>query len=71
VGVFEGKIVDIGRDQVTVMLAGTPAKVDDFEDLIRPFGIAELQRTGRVALPKLERRSARLHSVQAASDEAG
>jgi acetolactate synthase I/III small subunit len=71
VGVFEGKIVDIGRDRMTVMLAGTPAKVDDFEDLIRPFGIAELQRTGRVALPKLERRSARLHSVEAVSDEAG
>ena len=40
-------------DRVTVMLAGTPSRVDDFEDLIRPFGIIELQRTGLVALPKL------------------
>ncbi len=63
VSVFEGKIVDIGRDRVTVMLAGPPSKIDDFEDLIRPLGIAELQRTGRVALPKLERQAARLHSV--------
>jgi len=69
VSVFEGKIVDIGLDRMTVMLAGPPAKVDDFEDLIRPLGIAELQRTGRVALPKLERRSSRLHSVGAADDE--
>jgi acetolactate synthase-1/3 small subunit len=63
VGVFEGKIVDVGRDRMTVMLAGSPSKIDDFENLIRPYGIVELQRTGRVALPKLERRAARLHSV--------
>ncbi|MFP3907993.1 MAG: acetolactate synthase small subunit, partial [Acidimicrobiales bacterium] len=34
---------------------GSPVKVDDFEELLRPYGIVELQRTGRVALPKLER----------------
>ena len=63
VGVFEGKIVDVGQDSITVMLAGAPSKVDDFENLIRPYGIVELQRTGRVALPKLERRSSRLRSI--------
>ena len=35
----------------------------DFEELIRPFGIIELQRTGRVALPRLERATTRLRSV--------
>jgi len=55
VGVFEGKIVDVGGAYLTVMLAGEPDKLDDFEDLMRPYGIAELQRTGRVALPKLDR----------------
>jgi len=55
VGVFEGKIIDVGHDRLTVMLAGSPTKVDDFEDLIRSYGIVELQRTGRVALPMLER----------------
>jgi acetolactate synthase-1/3 small subunit len=64
VQVFEGRIVDVGQDTLTVMLAGTPAKLDDFEDLMRPFGIAELQRTGRVALPKLERQAPRLRSVR-------
>jgi acetolactate synthase-1/3 small subunit len=62
VQVFEGKIVDVGLDQLTVMLAGTPNKVDDFEDLMRQYGIVDMQRTGRVALPKLERQ-ARLRSV--------
>lgn len=55
VGLFEGRIVDVGAVQLTVMLAGEPEKLDDFEELMRPYGIVELQRTGRVALPKLER----------------
>jgi acetolactate synthase-1/3 small subunit len=57
VGVFEGKMVDVGADALTVMLAGEPDKLDDFEELMRPYGITELQRTGRVALPKLERQA--------------
>jgi acetolactate synthase-1/3 small subunit len=65
VGVFEGKIVDVGTDQMTVTLSGTPAKLDDFEDLMRQYGIVDMQRTGRVALPKLERQ-ARLRSVAGA-----
>ena len=63
VQVFEGRIVDVGHETLTVMLAGTPSRLDDFEELVRPFGIAELQRTGRVALPKLERQASRLPSV--------
>ncbi|MDP9071343.1 MAG: acetolactate synthase small subunit [Actinomycetota bacterium] len=63
VQVFEGKIVGVGSQEVTVMLAGHPSKVDDFEELMRPYGIVELQRTGRVALPKLERQAPRLRSV--------
>ena len=44
-------------------LTASLAKIDDFEDLMRAYGIVELQRTGRVALPKLERQVTRLHSV--------
>jgi acetolactate synthase I/III small subunit len=53
----------VGHDELTVMLAGSPAKVDDLEELMRPYGIVELQRTGRVALPKLERQATRLRSI--------
>ena len=41
VGVFEGKIVDVGPERLTVMLAGAPTKLDDFEDLIGGYGIVE------------------------------
>ncbi|HLG91994.1 MAG TPA: acetolactate synthase small subunit [Acidimicrobiales bacterium] len=64
VGVFEGRIVDVGFDELTIMLAGSPAKLDDFEELMRAHGIVELQRTGRVALPKLERQAPRLRPVR-------
>jgi len=66
VNVFEGTIVDVGHDEITVMLAGRPDKLDDFEDLMRTYEIVELQRTGRVALPKLERQAPRLRSVKGA-----
>jgi acetolactate synthase-1/3 small subunit len=57
VGLFEGKIIDVAPAQLTVMLAGHPAELDGFEDLVRPYRITELQRTGRVALPKLDRQA--------------
>ncbi len=63
VGVFGGRVVDVGRDQLTVMVAGSPSQIDDFEDLMGSCGIVELQRTGRVALPKLERQAPRLRAV--------
>ena len=63
VQLFEGRIVGVGHEQLTVMLAGSPVKLDDLEELMRPYGIVELQRTGRVALPKLERQAPRLRSV--------
>ncbi len=66
VDVFSGRILDVGHEDLTVSLDESPAKVDDFEELLRPYGIVELQRTGRVALPKIER-PARLRGVRRAS----
>ena len=63
VQVFQGRILDVGHDTMTVELAGTPTKLDDFEDLMRSYGIVELQRTGRIALARLERQVPRLRSL--------
>ncbi|HLN15254.1 MAG TPA: acetolactate synthase small subunit [Acidimicrobiales bacterium] len=63
VGVFGGEVVNVGPDRITVMVAGHPEKVDDFEGLLRDYERVELQRTGRVALPKLERRPGRDQGV--------
>ena len=62
VNIFEGKILAVGSEAVTVSLDGHPNKLDDFEALLAGYGIVELQRTGRIALPKLDR-DARLRAV--------
>ena len=53
--IFEAKVLAVGTDALTISLDGNPEKLDDFEDLLRGYGIVESQRTGRVALPKLDR----------------
>ena len=62
INIFEGKIIAVAESALTVSLEGHPDKLDDFEDLLAGYGIVELQRTGRVALPKLDR-GARLRAV--------
>ena len=64
VQIFEGKILAVGQGAITVSLEGAPEKLDDFEELLRSYGIVELQRTGRIALPKLERDSGRLRALK-------
>ncbi len=64
VRIFEGKILAVGPEALTVSLEGHPDKVDDFEEMLRPYGFVELQRTGRVALPKLEREASRLRALK-------
>ena len=70
VNIFEGKILAVGAEAVTVSLDGYPGKLDDFEELLAGYGIVELQRTGRVALPKLDR-AARLRAVTNPTGKAG
>jgi acetolactate synthase-1/3 small subunit len=62
--IFEAKILDVGFDAMTLMVAGQPDKLDAMTDLLKPFGIIELQRTGRIALPKLSRQSSKLRVVK-------
>jgi acetolactate synthase-1/3 small subunit len=52
---FGGEVLDGADDELTVMLADSPEILDDFERLLSGYKIVELQRTGRVALPKLGR----------------
>ena len=60
----------MGVEAITVSLDGHPDKLDDFEELLSGYGLVELQRTGRVALPKLDR-EARLRAVSNKQGKAG
>jgi acetolactate synthase-1/3 small subunit len=62
--IFEAKILDVGYEALTLMVAGQPDKLDAMTDLLKPFGIVELQRTGRIALPKLTRQPSKLRVVK-------
>ncbi|MFV0315638.1 MAG: acetolactate synthase small subunit [Microthrixaceae bacterium] len=53
-GLFEAEVIDVGATELTLSLDDTPGRLDDLEALLRPHGIVDLQRTGRVALPRLE-----------------
>jgi acetolactate synthase-1/3 small subunit len=64
VDVYDGRIVNVGHERLTISLEGHPDQIDDFEELLRPYGIVELQRTGRVALPKIDNSAARLRAVR-------
>jgi acetolactate synthase-1/3 small subunit len=64
--IFEAKIVDVGFEAVMLMVGGTPDKLDAISELLEPYGILELQRTGRIALGRLDREpvNRRLRAVQ-------
>jgi acetolactate synthase-1/3 small subunit len=48
--VFRGRIVDVAFDEVMIEISGQERKIEAFIDLVRPFGIRELVRTGRIAM---------------------
>ncbi|MBS0209498.1 MAG: acetolactate synthase small subunit [Planctomycetes bacterium] len=50
VDIFRARIVDVSQDEVMIEISGTERKIDAFIDLMRPFGIKELARTGRIAM---------------------
>jgi acetolactate synthase I/III small subunit len=48
-------VADIGRDAITFEVVGRPEEVEAFEELVRPYGVRELVRTGRVGLRRPSR----------------
>ena len=50
--IFRGKTVDVSKRSVTVEVTGTDDKIAAFEELVRPFGLIEMVRTGEVAVAR-------------------
>lgn len=63
VDIFEGKILAVTNDRITLSLDGKPDKIDDFEALLDDYEIVEMHRSGRIALPKIGREVPRLRAV--------
>jgi acetolactate synthase-1/3 small subunit len=49
---FKAEIVDLSQKSVTLEVVGEPSKVEQFIEIVRPYGIQELIQTGRVSFAK-------------------
>jgi acetolactate synthase-1/3 small subunit len=50
--IFRGKTVDVSKRTVTVEITGADEKIEAFEEMVRPFGLIEMVRTGEVAVAR-------------------
>jgi acetolactate synthase I/III small subunit len=50
VTIFRGKIIDVGRQSYIIEITGGEDKIAAILQLVQPFGISEIVRTGRVAM---------------------
>jgi acetolactate synthase-1/3 small subunit len=51
-GIFSATAVDVGVSTITFELAGRPEKLADFVELMRPYGVVDLVKSGRIAMAK-------------------
>ena len=61
--VFNARVADVGPDTIVFEVVGEPEQLDSFEELVRPHGIRELTRTGRIGLKRASVRRVRLQRV--------
>ncbi|MDD2553165.1 MAG: acetolactate synthase small subunit [Desulfotomaculaceae bacterium] len=61
VDIFRARIVDVSPKTLTIEVTGNDGKVTAFEDSLRPFGIKELVRTGKIAMLRGKRASSKNH----------
>ncbi len=50
--IFRAKIVDVQPKSLTIEITGDESKMDKFLELMNPFGVQEIARTGKIALPR-------------------
>jgi len=50
--IFRARVADVAPDAIVFEVVGTPEEIDSFEELVRPHGVKELARTGRIGLTR-------------------
>jgi acetolactate synthase I/III small subunit len=50
--VFDARVADLGSEEMIFEIVGTPEELESFEELLRPHGLKELARTGRIGLAR-------------------
>src|SRR6202050_1870301 len=69
VDIFRGRVVDVAASSVIVEVTGSAEKIDNFIELMRPYGIKELARSGVVALVRGDQARIRLMDFAIDGDE--
>jgi len=52
VDIFRANIVDVAADSLIIEVTGDEDKIDSLMELLKPYGLREVMRTGRVAMPR-------------------
>lgn len=68
---FRAKVVDVSADRLMIELSGTEEKLEAFIELVKPYGIVEMARTGVIAMPRGNASLSERAALLAASRRAG
>ncbi|MCB9479268.1 MAG: acetolactate synthase small subunit [Deltaproteobacteria bacterium] len=52
VNAFRGKVVDVSRSSIVAEINGSSSKLDAFADLMKPYGVIEVVRSGKIAMTR-------------------
>ncbi|MGI9104296.1 MAG: acetolactate synthase small subunit [Terriglobales bacterium] len=67
--VFRARVVDVAPESVVIEITGTEDKIDGLLEVLRPYGVLEVVRTGRVAMARGSKCVAAMASAPAIFDE--
>ena len=68
VEIFRARIVDVGPEELMIEISGRESKIEAFIQRMRPYGILELVRTGRIAMVRGKNRQPKTEEEAAAQD---
>lgn len=72
---FNARVVDVSEDKLMIEMAGKEEKIEAFLELVRPYGVVEMARTGVIAMPRgmagLQRFAKAAPTLQAGDTKSG
>jgi len=70
VEIFRARVVDVGAEEVMIEISGRESKIEAFIQRMRPYGILELVRTGRIAMVRGQNRQPKTEEEAEQQDQA-
>lgn len=64
VDMYRARVVDVGSKSLVVEVTGEPQKIDSIIDVLKPFGVLEIARAGKVALTRGESHVAQADTIE-------